>query len=101
MLIELLTDIDLLSDADNDPLVLIESLTISEVLIESDVLVETLCDAAMLSDPETEPLVLVESLNDSDVLIDLNHLYLMILMYFVNLICLLTHFESWLCYLKY
>ncbi len=65
MLIELLTDIDLLSDADNDPLVLIESLTISEVLIESDVLVETLCDAAMLSDPETEPLVLVESLNDS------------------------------------
>lgn len=66
----------LLSDADNDPLVLIESLTISEVLIESDVLVETLCDAAMLSDPETEPLVLVESLNDSDVLIDFESLVL-------------------------
>ncbi len=54
----------------------------------------------MLSDPETEPLVLV---NRSMILMYssiLNHLYLMILMYFVNLICLLTHFESWLCYLK-
>lgn len=50
MLIELLTDIDLLSDADNDPLVLIESLTISEVLIESDVLVETLCESDLLVD---------------------------------------------------
>ncbi len=76
MLIELLTDIDLLSDADNDPLVLIESLTISEVLIESDVLVETLCDPATLNDPDTESLVLVASLNDSDVLIDLESLVL-------------------------
>lgn len=101
MLIELLTDIDLLSDADNDPLVLIESLTISEVLIESDVLVETLCDPATLNDPDTESLVLVESLNDSDVLIDLESLVLNDIVYFVNLICLLTHFESWLCYLKY
>lgn len=58
MLIELLTDIDLLSDAANDPLVLIESLTISEVLIESDVLVETLWDCCVLPDVDTESLML-------------------------------------------
>lgn len=66
MLIELLTDIDLLSDADNDPLVLIESLTISEVLIESDVLVETLCDAAMLSDLETELRAVINSMSQNE-----------------------------------
>ena len=60
MLIELLTDIDLLSDADNDPLVLIESLTIYEVLIASDELVDF--ESLVLND--------IDVLCESDLLVD-------------------------------